>query len=654
MNRKPNKIKSVKALGDKDLYSMVGLLRDLMDNIPDVIYFKDKQGKLILVNKAHAKGLGLKPEQVIGKTDFDFFPEDRAYLMSKDDEYIIKTGQSIIDKVERATRPDGVDNFVSTTKVPRYDKKGRIVGLLGITRDITKRKHFERILGEKERLEKKLKALEDLNRLKSEFISIVSHELRTPLAIIKEAISLLFDQLAGPISDKQKEIIIKAKNNVERLKKMIDELLDLSRIENETFKLHYSLVNLSDLLEDSAGFFKNLAQEKGISLIYNLPKRPVNVFLDFERVSQIISNLITNAVKYTENGGKITVELEILESKVRILVMDTGMGIAKDDIQKLFHRFVQISKDAQATKNGVGLGLSIAKDLVEKHGGEIWLESKIGVGSKFYFTLPRFYTFSVLGQEVRERIDNLIDKNETAYLLNVFFVNYKLFKERYGVDSEKLFKDLTLIIKDLLNSIQVINKEKPRLVFADERFSEVSILYPGAHEKDANSACRMIEEGIKKYLLEKKVKEVFTNIGIFPYVSEGQIKTSHQILANFHIKRVYVGSETRKFKRVNCKLDVEVISSRDALVSSKTIDISEGGICFTSLKPLKTDSKISVHLKLDKFQPLLSLKGRVKRIIRTEQELKNGHNLYRIGLEFINLKPKDRNSITRFIKLISR
>jgi len=654
MNKKPNKIKSVKALGDKDLYSMVGLLRDLMDNIPDVIYFKDKQGKLILVNKAHAKGLGLKPEQVIGKTDFDFFPEDRAYLMSKDDEYIIKTGQSIIDKVERATRPDGVDNFVSTTKVPRYDKKGRIVGLLGITRDITKRKHFERILGEKERLEKKLKALEDLNRLKSEFISIVSHELRTPLAIIKEAISLLFDQLAGPISDKQKEIIIKAKNNVERLKKMIDELLDLSRIENETFKLHYSLVNLSDLLEDSAGFFKNLAQEKGISLIYNLPKRPVNVFLDFERVSQIISNLITNAVKYTENGGKITVELEILESKVRILVMDTGMGIAKDDIQKLFHRFVQISKDAQATKNGVGLGLSIAKDLVEKHGGEIWLESKIGVGSKFYFTLPRFYTFSVLGQEVRERIDNLIDKNETAYLLNVFFVNYKLFKERYGVDSEKLFKDLTLIIKDLLNSIQVINKEKPRLVFADERFSEVSILYPGAHEKDANSACRMIEEGIKKYLLEKKVKEVFTNIGIFPYVSEGQIKTSHQILANFHIKRVYVGSETRKFKRVNCKLDVEVISSRDALVSSKTIDISEGGICFTSLKPLKTDSKISVHLKLDKFQPLLSLKGRVKRIIRTEQELKNGHNLYRIGLEFINLKPKDRNSITRFIKLISR
>nr|MBP7088974.1 PAS domain-containing protein [Candidatus Omnitrophota bacterium] len=111
------------------------LLSDLMGYVPDVIYFKDCKGRLIMVNKAHAQGLGLEPEEVVGKTDFDFFPAERAKKMAKDDMYVIKTGKPIIDKIERATRADGVDNYVSTTKIPRYDNKGRIIGLIGITRD---------------------------------------------------------------------------------------------------------------------------------------------------------------------------------------------------------------------------------------------------------------------------------------------------------------------------------------------------------------------------------------------------------------------------------------------------------------------------------------------------------------------------------------
>lgn len=653
MIKRASLIRLNESLSNKELRSMARLLSDLMDNVPDVIYFKDRQGKMVLVNKAHARGLGLKPEQVVGKTDFDFFPKDRAKLMSKDDEHIIRTGEPIVDKIERATRPDGIDNFVSTTKVPRYDEKGKIVGLVGITRDITKRKHLEIMHGEKERLEKKLKALEDLNRMKSEFISVVSHELRTPLAIINEAISLLFDQVVGPINNKQSEIIVKAKNNVGRLKKLIDELLDLSRLESEHFKLHYSLVNLNELLEDSSGFFKNLAQEKGITLVYNLPKRSVNIFLDFERINQVISNLITNAVKYTEEGGKITIKLEMLESKVRILVMDTGTGIAHDDVQRIFHRFVQVSKKAEAIKKGVGLGLSITKDLVEKHGGEIWVESKLGVGSKFYFTLPRFYTSSVLDQEIMDKINSLIEKDETAYLINVLFINFKLFKERFNLVSEKLFKDLTNVIKDSLDNVKATKDEKPRLVFADEGFSELSILYPMATEKDAHLVCKVVKQRIERYLSDKKVKGVFTNIGISQYSSEGQLKTSHQILANLNIKKVYVGSETRKFKRVNCKLDVEVALPNVASEASKTIDMSEGGICFSSLRPLKTDSKVVIYLKFDKNKPSLSLKGRVARIIRTDEVSKSGKSLYRIGLEFIKLKPKDRLRIVRFIKSVS-
>ena len=139
-----------------------------MDHVPDVIYFKDKKGRLVLVNRAHAKGLGAKPEDVVGKTDFDFFSKKRSQEMAKDDLYIIRTGKPIIDKVERATRPDGIDNYVSTTKIPMSDEKGRVIGLIGITRDITRRMQFERLKKEKVRIEKKLEVLEvQFNQLKA-------------------------------------------------------------------------------------------------------------------------------------------------------------------------------------------------------------------------------------------------------------------------------------------------------------------------------------------------------------------------------------------------------------------------------------------------------------------------------------------------------
>ena len=256
------KMKTKAKINYKELSDKYRLLRDLMDNIPDVIYFKDRKGKLLLVNKAHAKGLGLEPDQVAGKTDFDFFSKDRARAMARDDQYVFKTGKPVIDKIERATRPDGIDNYVSTTKIPRFDQKGRVIGLIGITRDITRRIHIEGSRKEKISFRKKMESLEEINRMKSELISIVSHELRVPLAIVKEAVMIIFDGLAGAVNDKQMNLLHKAKDNIERLKKIIEDLLDMSRIEQGTLKLHYSLVNLNELLESSSDFFKKLRFRK--------------------------------------------------------------------------------------------------------------------------------------------------------------------------------------------------------------------------------------------------------------------------------------------------------------------------------------------------------------------------------------------------------
>ncbi|MEI6631870.1 MAG: ATP-binding protein, partial [bacterium] len=439
------------------------LFLDLMDQIPDVIYFKDRKGRLVFVNRAHAKGLNLKPQQVVGKTDFDFFSRERARMMAKDDRYVMDTGKPIIDKVERATRPDGIDNYVSTTKIPRFDKKGRVIGLIGITRDITRRVHLDSVSQEKTAIEKKLSVLEELNKLKSEFISTASHELRTPLAIIKEAIMLVFEELAGPVNEKQKEFLRKAADNIGRLGHLIEELLDISRIENNKIKLHYSLVNFSNLIREPLAFFNKMTEEKRITLKYDLPKEEVNIFMDVGKINQVITNLINNAIKFTEEDGSIIVELKILETKVRVGVIDTGIGIAKADLDRVFDKFMQISSASGLDRKGLGLGLAIARELVERHGGEIWAESKLGVGSKFYFTLPRFYTLNTLNKETRDRIKILLLRGIRLYLISLLIINYKEFKKRIKVSPDKLSLDLKRLIKTTLNEFYRKGKERPEI-----------------------------------------------------------------------------------------------------------------------------------------------------------------------------------------------
>jgi len=629
------------------------LLVDFMNHTPDVIYFKDKRGRLVMVNQAHANGLGLKPQEVAGKTDFDFFPKNKAQKMFKDDMYVMRTGKPIIDKVERATRPDGVDNYVSTTKVPSYDDKGEITGLVGITRDITHRMQLVRLREEKDHVEKELRALQELNKSKSDFVSVVSHELRTPLTIIKEAIMLILDEIAGSLNNNQKELLIKAKDNVERLKNIIEELFDMSRIERGRLKLHYSLVNLNDLLKDLLGFFKRLAESKGINLEYHLPKTEVNLFLDTERINQVISNLINNAVKFTEAGGKIEVEIKVLEDKVRIGVTDTGIGIAKVDLSKVFNKFVQTSNGTAAQRKGLGLGLSIAKELVQRHGGEIWVESKMGIGSKFYFTLPRLFAMNVLGKDVRERINNLLDKVVSTYLINLLIINFKEFKRRIKVGPKKMLGDLKLIINLTFNEFSFSVKDKPQIVIEDYRRGEFSIIFPNAGGKKVAEVCELLKSKIKRYLIEKSGENVFMNLGIFSYPSKTPVSTTQQLLTNFYIKKIYIGSEMRRFRRVGYSMSIEMIFPQNKKESSHTIDISCGGVCFMSKVQLKTDAQVEIKLELSKRKKLICVKGRVAWVKNIEQFSVGNIGKYKIGLEFIDLKDEDRKTLSKFIKSIS-
>ena len=627
------------------------LLADFMDNIPDVIYFKDTKGRLILVNQAHARGLGLKPEQVVGKTDLEIFGKKRAASMTKDDQYVLRTGKPIIDKIERSTRPDGVDNYVSTTKIPRFDHQGKVIGLAGITRDVTRRMRCEYMQQVRLRIQKKLEVLEELNKVKSDFISTISHELRTPLAIVKQLLMLLGDETAGSVNDQQREILVKARHNVERLKIMIDQLLDMSRIENKKLSLRYSLVNLHSLLKDSEEFFKELAKEKNIILTYRLPKNEVTLFLDAERIVQVVTNLIGNAIKFTEENGTIKVEVEVLETRVRIGVIDTGVGIAAADIPRVFNQFVQVSQIGNAEKKGVGLGLSIVKELVEKHGGEIWVESKMGVGSKFYFTLPRFYTANILGKEVKDKINRLLDKGVSVYLINLLIVNYEEFKRRINIRSSRLFTDLRAIMRATFKEQFKKNQGQQQIFITDMRQGKYSIIFPEATPQKVYAYCESLKNRTKHYFIKNNIENVFIALGILSYPAGMPAGKKAQLPENLIIKEIYIGSEIRRFRRIHYQTTIEVMLPHHKKYHAQTVDISQGGICFLSQVPLKTDQKIKVKIGLIKKKRPVSARARVVWISKIELLPQKALDQYKIGLEFISLSSKDRNLLTKELKL---
>ncbi|MEI6832269.1 MAG: ATP-binding protein [Candidatus Omnitrophota bacterium] len=646
-----NKIVSTKQsikMDFKELKDKYQLLRDLMDFIPDVIYFKDKLGRFIMVNQAHAKGLGVKPEDLVGKTDLDIFSKDRAKKMIQDDAQVMSTGKPIVDKVERATRPDGVDNYVSTTKIPRYDAKGKVVGLIGITRDITRRMQFERLKKDKLNIEKKLESLEELSAMKSEFISTVSHELRTPLAVIKQLITIVFNEVVGQINHKQKEVLGKTLDNAERLKKIIDDLLDISRIERNTLKLHYSLVDIVDLVKDSEGFFMKLAEEKNIRLKYIYPIEPVNVFIDADRIRQVIFNLISNAIKFTTDSGEIKVEVKILEAKVRIGVIDTGIGISKADLPSIFNKFIQVSKLTGAENKGIGLGLSISKKLVERHKGEIWVESKTGVGSKFYFTLRRFYTLDMLGKSVRNKVSRLMKSGVSMHFVSLLILNCSEFSKRMKIDSESLFKDLRAILDSVLKNAKYGNIDKQAMAVINPKAGKFSIILPKASNRQAANISSLLKYKIKQYFASNKVEDVFITMGSLSYSQKIFSHADGILPSRFSIKEIYIGSEMRRFKRMSFKTDIKLFLPTGKVELSESVDVSEGGICLVIKHLLKTDSQLKISFVFPENKEfIIEVKVRVAWIRKMEPIFGKDTDKYKVGLEFVNLEGKYRKVICR-------
>ena len=248
--------------------------------------------------------------------------------------------------------------------------------------------------------------LEKLERLKSDFVSIVSHELRTPLTPINNSLEIVLSEQTGPISDDAKNFINMAKRNVTRLSGIIEDLLDLSRVQTGKLDFKYKITSLVPSLELIQKTFEQVAAEKNINITLNISDTLKEVYADTHRIEQIISNLVTNALKFTPKDGSINISAQKISEKdidknllikpicaiegdyIKISVKDTGIGIKKEDVPKIFDKFSQIENSLTRNIGGVGLGLSIAKQLLDAHLGAITVESKENEGSDFSFYIP--------------------------------------------------------------------------------------------------------------------------------------------------------------------------------------------------------------------------------------------------------------------------
>ncbi|MDZ7309103.1 MAG: cell wall metabolism sensor histidine kinase WalK [candidate division KSB1 bacterium] len=338
----------------------------IVESIADPIIVTDENNAILLMNEAAAAMIGVPGEK----------DPQRALPLLQHNELL---GRLLHFEAERAPQTpdgetllavvrDGKTFYYRPRQTQITDEQGRIQGVVTLLQDVTRFKH--------------------LDQMKSEFMATVSHEFRTPLTAINMTIDILSQEVLGRINSRQRELLNAAKDDCERLKKLVRELLDLLRLESGRYKLKSEALNLHSLLEHALRPLRLQFEEKGVALEVALPPSLPEVPGDQEKLSWVINNLVSNALRYTPSHGKVTISAARANGEIQVCVADTGRGIPADALEAIFEKFVQVKEPTDATPGSVGLGLAIAKEVVEAHGGRIWVESEVGRGSRFNFTIP--------------------------------------------------------------------------------------------------------------------------------------------------------------------------------------------------------------------------------------------------------------------------
>lgn len=431
-------------------------LKNVLNNSADIIITTDPDGRIVEFNQGASKILGYSKDEVVGKK------VEELWLNPKDREEILKSLEkqgSVTNYETQLITKDGriIDVILTLSLIKNGD--GKIHGTVGISKDITEKKKLERAIEERnlelkelnEKLEEKVmertvelekanRELERSNKLKSQFIATMSHELRTPLNSILGFSELLLDEVFGSLTEKQKRYVNNIYNSGNHLLQLINNILDLAKIESGRMQLHYEIFSLKQALLEVENILKPMIDKKNQRLNVSINEKLSVINADRTKFKQIFYNLLSNAIKFTGEGGSIFINADLIEKKnydfmskegcckynyLKISITDTGIGIKKDDQEKIFSEFEQLDSSLSRKYEGTGLGLALTKKLVELHGGEIFLDSEEGKGSTFTVILPLIETYpkAEIGKKIAKEEffyeKSLINRGSSAPLILV-------------------------------------------------------------------------------------------------------------------------------------------------------------------------------------------------------------------------------------------
>ncbi|MDY6796237.1 MAG: ATP-binding protein [Actinomycetota bacterium] len=345
-----------------------------VDSMEDMVFFADSEGLVQRANEALASYIGLEFGSVIGKPYYEVLGS-RLPLEDQPCRRVLKSGVSEILEVE-----DLEGRIFRVNLCPYLDGEGRASGVVHVVRDITEEKTLIR-------LEEEKRQLQELDRLKSRFMASVTHELKTPLNAIIGFSELMLAGTYGEVSDRQLKYLENIHTSGGHLLSLITDILDYIRLEAEESGLDKEDIDIDALIFSTLDLMRQDAETRGVELEYKAAERPAMVNADLRRIRQVLFNLVSNALKFTDRGGRVSLRTSSGRGEVVVEVEDTGVGVAPEDQEKIFREFTQVGEEARA-KGGTGLGLALSKRLVELHGGRIWIRSEPGEGSVFSFSLP--------------------------------------------------------------------------------------------------------------------------------------------------------------------------------------------------------------------------------------------------------------------------
>ncbi len=509
---------SGRKLSEQILWKQSQLQNNLLSAIPALVYLKDADLRYIEVNERMSELLGISKSEIIGKTDYDLFPEDTADIYYRTDVEIVAYKQAKHNIETFIQSGNGKNIWLSTSKLPFYDSFGNIIGLAGVSIDITDKK-----LAEKELIAAKAKA-EESDSLKSAFLANMSHEIRTPLnSIIGFAGLLLKPNIETEKLLRYSHVI---NSSSLHLLAIINDIIDISKIESGQLVLNNVPIILNRLFDETFAIYKEMAEKKGIKIVLNkkLSNEQSKIITDELKLKQILGNLLNNAIKFT-NIGFIETGYILKDSFLEFYVKDTGIGIPPEYHQTVFERFRQVEIQDVRKFGGTGLGLAISKALVEMMGGKIWLHSASSQGTTLYFNIP--YNKVISKEQIRdlsttENIKyNWLDKTiliAEDEEMNLLFIHelladtgIKIFSAKNGLEAIELFKEhleISLILLDIkmpeldgFEVLQIIKKMKP----------DVKVIAQTAYAM-TNDKIEAINAGFDDYITKPIDKKEFYSI----------------------------------------------------------------------------------------------------------------------------------------------